>query len=81
VRGDDGKFRDSIRMARTRRATLVRTLFDEAKDPRRMPANRLAVHAIACELDRIRKYPSRDGAAKEHRFKVVVNREQFQSPT
>jgi len=69
-----------VRQARTRRATLVRTLFDEAGDPRRAPANRLAVHAIACELDRVRKFSARTGADKEARFKVIVNRQQFQSP-
>lgn len=75
------KINPLVRVARTRRATLVKTLFKEASDPRRAPANRLAVYAIACELDRIRKYPSRDGAAKDARFKVVVNRPTFQSPT
>lgn len=76
-----GRGESSIRGSRTRRKDLVRTLFAEATDPRRAPGNRLAVHAIACELDRIRKFPSRTGADKEARFKVVVNRSTFQSPT
>lgn len=71
----------SVRGARTRRKTLVETLYREAMDPRRAPANRLAVHAIANEMDAIRKYPSRSGPDKEARFKVVINRPTFQSPT
>jgi hypothetical protein len=76
-----GRGENSIRGLRTRRKTLVETLLKEATDPRREPANRLAVHAIACELDRIRKFSSRTGAEKEARFRVVVNRPTFQSPT
>lgn len=70
-----------VRAARKRRKTLVETLYREAADPRLPPANRLAVHAIANELNAIRKYPSRSGADKEARFKVVINRPTFQSPT
>ena len=69
-----------IRAARTRRATLVKTLRDAAKEPGRSHANRLAVNAIAQELDRIRGVSSRTGAEKEARFKVIVNRNSFQSP-
>lgn len=76
-----GRGENSIRGQRTRRKTLVETLFREAADPGRNPGNRLAVHAIACELDRVRKTPGRSGADKEHRFRVVVNRQRFQSPT
>jgi hypothetical protein len=76
-----GRGENSIRGQRTRRKTLVQTLFREAADTRREPVNRLAVHAIACELDRIRKFSSRTGADKEARFKVVINRPTFQSPT
>ena len=76
-----GRGENSIRGQRTRRKVLVQTLFKEASNPARPPANRLAVHAIACELDRIRKYPARTGADKEARFKVVINRPTFQSPT
>jgi hypothetical protein len=76
-----GRGENSIRGQRTRRKVLVQTLFREAADPGRSPANRLAVHAIACELDRIRKVSSRTSAEKEARFKVVINRPTFQSPT
>jgi hypothetical protein len=75
-----GRGENSIRGQRTRRKLLVQRLYDEARDTGRPPANRIAVHAIACELDRIRKYSSRTGAEKEHRFRVIVNRTQFQSP-
>lgn len=76
-----GRGGNSIRGQRTRRKTLVETLYREAMDPRRAPANRIAVHAIANELNAIRNYPSRSGADKETRFKVVINRPTFQSPT
>ncbi len=75
-----GKLDPRIRQARTRRKTLIETLYKEAMDPRRAPANRLAVHAIANELNAIRRYPSRSGADKEARFRVVINRPTFQSP-
>jgi hypothetical protein len=76
-----GRGENSVRGARARRKTLVQTLFRESQDPRRSATNRLAVYAIAAELDRIRKYSARSGADKEARFKVVINRPTFQSPT
>jgi hypothetical protein len=69
-----------IRQARTRRKTLIETLYREAMDQRRPPVNRLAVHAIANELHAIRKASNGDSARKEARFKVVINRPTFQSP-
>lgn len=77
---ENGKPRDTLRVSRARRKTLVETLYREAQDPRRSATNRLAMSAIAGELDRIRRYPSRTGADKEHRFGVVINRPTFQSP-
>ncbi len=69
-----------VRAARTRRANTVRDLHIMANDPGRSPTSRLAIASIAAELDRVRKYPARTGAEKEARFRVVVNREKFQSP-
>lgn len=69
-----------IRQARTRRKTLVQLMYRQASDIRLPAVNRLAIHAIANELNAIRRAPNGDSARKEARFRVVVNREKFQSP-
>lgn len=68
------------RTRRSRRKAAVGFVMAQSMDPSRAMYNRITIEAIARELDRIRKHSGRTGAEKDARFKVVLNRAQFQSP-
>lgn len=68
------------RARRSRRKAAIDYVMAQSRDPSRATFNRIAIEAIARELQRIHDCDDRTSAEKDARFKVVLNRVQFQSP-